>query len=485
MKIKNKDRWSRSTLLLAACSFMALSVNVVAKESAAQKPNIIFILADDMGWGDMSCYGHPEIKTPNLDRFAEQGKLFTQFYVNSGVCSPSRVAFATGQFPARNGVHGHFSSAKENEERAMPNWLDASVPTVAKQLKAQGYATAHFGKWHMTTTDADVPAPEPTEYGFDLAYGYLSTGPQLCDYSDPYFRARSTSNIVDHTIQFIEDHKGTPFYINAWTLIPHTVLNPTPEQMAPFMEKYAPNIKGHPHAGARVVYYSTIDNFDTQIGRLLDKLGEMGLADNTIVIVSSDNGPEDIMLEGGGASHSGIGSTGPFRGRKRSLYEGGIRVPLIVRWPGHIKAGSIDNESVVAAADLMPTLCRLTGAKVPVGKYASDGEDVSDILTSGPRARKEPLMWEYHYEMTCGHVIHKNPIMAIRDGDWKLLMNPDGSRIELYDIPADPTELNNVAEDHPAMVELLSKKLMQWHHELPRAPIPEKAGSNAYPWPGK
>jgi arylsulfatase A-like enzyme len=248
----------------------------------AEKPNIIFILADDMGWGDLSCYGHSELQTPNLDRLAGQGKLFTQFYVNSGVCSPSRVAFTTGQFPARHGVHGHFSSVEENEERHMPDWLDPAVPTLAKQLKAQGYATAHFGKWHMTTTDAGVPAPEPTEYGFDKALGYLSSGPQLLGNSkktDPYFRAKTTKAIVDETIQFIEENKGKPFYINAWTLIPHTCLNPTPEQMAPFMEKFAPRLEGHPHAGARVVYYSTIADFDTQVGRLMDKLDEMGIAD--------------------------------------------------------------------------------------------------------------------------------------------------------------------------------------------------------------
>lgn len=457
------------------------------ESETSEKPNIIFILADDMGWGDLSCYGHPELKTPNIDRLAERGKLFTQFYVNSGVCSPSRVAFTTGQFPARHGVHGHFSTVEDNEARAMPNWLDTSAPSLARQLKAEGYATAHFGKWHMSTTDDSVPAPEPVEYGFDRSLGYLSTGPKLLGDSkktDPYFRAKTTAAIVDESIKFIENNKGTPFYINAWTLIPHTVLNPTPEQMEPFME-YAPKIKGKPHVGSRVVYYSTITDFDTQIGRLMDKLDEMGIADNTILIVTSDNGPEDIMLEGGGASHSGIGATGPFRGRKRSLYEGGIRVPLVISWPDRIEAGSIDNDSVVAAADFMPTLCRLAGAEIPAGVNAPDGEDVSDIFTSEARARKEPLMWEYHYEMIIGHIIHKNPMMAIRDGDWKLLMNPDGSRVELYNIPEDPTELDNVADEQHAMVDLLSKKLLQWHHELPRAPIPEKAGTNHYPWPGR
>jgi arylsulfatase A-like enzyme len=208
------------------------------------------------------------------------------------------------------------------------------------------------------------------------------------------------------------------------------------------------------------------------------------MTENTMIIVSSDNGPEDAMLSHNGAAHSGIGAVGPFRGRKRSLYEGGIRVPFIVKWPGRIEAGSIDNESVISAVDLMPTLCELAGAEVPRGNYISDGESMLDAILSTSRSRKTSLMWEYHYEMDFGHILHKNPIMAIRDGDWKLLMNPDRSRVELYNIPEDPSELNNIAEDHPATVEKLSEKLLQWHHAMPRAPIPKKAGSNEYPWPG-
>ena len=454
------------------------------KQSPTDKPNVIFILTDDMGWGDLSCYGHGELKTPNLDRLASQGKLFTQFYVSSGVCSPSRVAFSTGQFPARHGVHGHFSSVEENRKRNMPDWLDPEVPTLYKQLQKAGYATAHFGKWHMSPPGGEG-APEPTEYGFDEALGYLSTGPQLLadQRKDPYFRAKTTEAIVDETIGFIEKNKDKPFFINAWMLLPHTTLNPTPEQMEPFME-YAPKIEGNPHVGSKVIYYATINDIDTQIGRLMDKLEEMGITDNTIVIFTSDNGPEDIMLEHHGAAHSGIGSAGPFRGRKRSLYEGGIRVPLIVRWPAKIPAGEIDNDSVLSATDLLPTLCHLAGVEVPEGKYAPDGENVVDILTSKPRPRKKPLMWEYHYEMIIGHILHKNPIMAIRDNEWKLLMNPDGSRVELYNIPKDPTELNNVAEDHPQTVERLSKALLAWHKEMPKAPVPPRAGTNDYPWPG-
>ncbi|MEM6886383.1 MAG: sulfatase/phosphatase domain-containing protein, partial [Verrucomicrobiota bacterium] len=234
-----------------------------------------------------------------------------------------------------------------------------------------------------------------------------------------------------------------------------------------------------------VVYYSTMNDFDVQIGRLVDGLEAMGIAENTMIIVSSDNGPEDVMLGHNGAAHEGIGSPGPFRGRKRSLYEGGIRVPFIVKWPAQIQAGGIDDDTIFSAVDLMPTLCAIAGVDAPEGKFAPDGESMLKALVDGPQERKTPLFWEYHFEMKYGHVINKNPIMAIRRGDWKLLMNPDKSRIELYHIPEDPMELNNLATLKPDVVKDLSDELIAWHQSMPSAPIPEKAGSNEYPWPGR
>ncbi|MGB0371408.1 MAG: sulfatase-like hydrolase/transferase [Opitutales bacterium] len=480
MKIEQyKKKGSISTALgLLVCGFLGGIV------FADDRPNIVFILADDLGWGDFSSYGHPELETPNIDRIAEEGKLFTQFYVSSGVCSPSRVAFTTGQFPARHGVHAHFSSVIENQERNMPNYLDPTVTTLPRLLQESGYATAHFGKWHMSSWGADSDSPEPTAYGFDKSLGYLSTGPQLLEdmKKDPYFRAKTTEAIVDETIQFFKDNPDKPVFVNAWTLIPHTILNPTPEQMEPFM-KFAPNIPGTPHAGAKVVYYSTIADFDTQLGRLVDTLDEMGVGDNTIIIITSDNGPEDFMLEGHQSSHAGLGSPGPFRGRKRSLYEGGIRVPLVVRWPAKMEADVVD-DSVITAVDFLPTFAKIAGVELPAGSYVSDGEDMSLALIGDGFDRVKPLTWAFDFEMTMGHPIHKNPSLAIRDGDWKLLKNPDGSRVELYNIPNDIMEVDNVAKDYPGLVDQLSKKLMNWYNSMPQAPVIKEAGSNDYPWPG-
>ncbi|MDQ8194161.1 sulfatase-like hydrolase/transferase [Coraliomargarita sp. SDUM461004] len=469
------------TALLLSC-VAALAQNADVSNSEARKPNIIFLLADDLGWGDLSCYGHPELKTPNIDQLAAGGKLFTNFYAMSSVCSPSRAAFLTGQFPVRNRVYGHFSAPEENAERGMPNWLDPSAPSYARQLQKAGYATAHFGKWHLSLPSG-VGAPAPTEYGFNLSKAYLASGPQLpvAREENPYFRAQSTEAIVDETIEFIRANQGRPFYVSAWTLTPHTVLNPTDEQMAPFIDEFAPDPEHISHVGAKVVYYATVNDLDIQVGRLVAALEDLGLEKDTLIVFSSDNGPETMWI--GGASHSGIGSTGPFRGRKRSLYEGGIRMPFIVSWPGTIAPGQVDRESVLAAVDLMPTFCALAGVEVPSGPAAPDGENVLPALLSGPMERSTPLFWEFHYEVDFGHVIHKSPYTALRVGDWKFLSNPGGGRVELYDIPNDPTELNNLAAYERGVTKEMQQQLKHLRAEMPQVSIEAAAGTDHYPWP--
>ncbi len=451
------------------------SSGAAAAESAAKadKPNFIFIFADDLGWGDLGCYGNRQIKTPCLDKLAQQGTLFTQFYVNGSVCSPSRTSIMTSHFPARHRVHGHFAAHAKNKDRGMPNWLDPKVRTVTRLLQTSGYITGHFGKWHLGSGEG---APIPGEYGIDEYCTIVSNGPQLEGRDDPYFWAKSTTQIVDKTIQFIEKNKDKPFYVNVWTLLTHATLHPTDEQMKPY-QKYAP--RGVPYKGAKQIYYASVSDLDRQIGRLVQKIDELGLGDNTIIAFSSDNGPEDFDI--GNAVHSGIGSTGPFRGRKRSLYEGGIRVPFIVRWPGHTPAGRVDDTTVLAGVDWFVTVCCLADVKLP-GDLESDGEDMSQAILGKPKRRTKPLMWEWRYRIF-GDMVHKSPMLAIRDGNWKLLMNPDGKRVELYDIPKDPTELDNVAVQHPDVVRRLSAKLLHWQGTLPVSPVEALAGSNEYPWP--
>jgi N-acetylgalactosamine-6-sulfatase len=452
-----------------------LAAAPAALRAANRPPNVVFILADDLGWGDLGCYGHRIIKTPNLDRLARQGTLFTQFYVNGPVCSPSRTAFMTGRFPARLGIHSAIGGEDKQDDRGQEGFLDARVPTVTRNLKAAGYVTAHFGKWHL---GAGSNAPRVGDYGIDVHKTINGNGPSWDrqEQRDPYFRARSSRLIVDESIRFIEQNRDKPFYVNVWSLVPHATLNPTDEQMQPY-ERLSP--AGVPHKSPAQIYSASVTDLDQQIGRLLAKLDELGLADNTLVLFSSDNGPEDIHIRN--ASHSGIGSNGPFRGQKRSLYEGGIRLPFIARWPGHIPANRVENDAVVSAVDLLPTACKLAAVTPPEADRL-DGEAVDDVLFGKSRGRSKPIMWEWRYNIQ-GHTLNKSPMLAIREGNWKLLLNPDRSRVELYDIPRDPSELNNLADRKPEIVKPLAEKALAWQKTLPGDKVFPEAGRNDYPWP--
>lgn len=465
---------------MASAALMPCLPRFTGTASAAALPNIIFILADDLGWGDLKCYGNLEIETPGLDRLAAEGTLFTQFYVNSPVCSPSRTSFMTGQFPARYSIHSYlFDDPAENKSRGMPNFLNPTALMLPRLLQGAGYATAHFGKWHLGSTR---DAPSPGAYGIGIHKTTASIGgPKLLSKKDPYYRAKSTTVIMDEAIQFASKCKALnqPFYMNLWTLIPHATLNPTPKQLARFTE-LAPS-QELPYHGAKKVYFASIWDLDRQIKRLLTKLDKLGLTNDTIVIFSSDNGPEDIHNQA--ASHSAYGSTGPFRGRKRSLYEGGVRMPFLVRWPGHVPPSRVDSTSVVSAVDLLPTLCSIVGRTIHETPPL-DGEDVRQILEGSSRSRTKPLFWEYRFGSHMDPPIHRSPMAAIRDGDWKLLANPDRSRMELYNIPADPSECNNMAAANPILVERLFAKLTAWQQKLPAGPVSPDAGSNSYPWPG-
>ncbi len=443
-----------------------------AEKPKTEKPNVIFILTDDLGWGDPDCFGHPYIKTPNLARLAKEGTRFTQFYVNNPVCSPSRTAFMTGHFPARHRIHRHFSHEKHNKYCGMPNWLDPEVTTLTDLLKKAGYATGHFGKWHLS--GGNMPgAPNPSEYGIDDHRTCTGSGPGWNIGADPYFRAHSTGLFVDETIRFMKAHKDGPFFVNLWTLVPHATLKPTPEELEVYkdlkvdpdrfkgtMRDYAKRAKNLDAQSK--VYFAAVTGMDKALGRLFDALDEMGLADNTLIFFTSDNGPEDYHI--GNAANAGMGTPGPFRGRKRSIYEGGVRESCIVRWPGKVPAGKVDETSVLTAVDLLPTLCKLAGATVP--DIQPDGEDISDILLGKPRPRTSPIYWDWRGGVA-GERSYWPPSLAVREGDWKLLVNRDGSEAELYNIPKDPGEENNVAKQHPQIAERLAKKVLAWRKTLP------------------
>jgi N-acetylgalactosamine-6-sulfatase len=467
---------------------LALAPLVAGAAEAARRPNFIFILTDDQGWGDAHFAGHPYVKTPNLDRLASQGTWFRQFYVAATVCSPSRCAFMTSHVPARHHIHGHISTHEQNAARSMPDWLDPKVPTVASLLKQAGYATAHVGKWHL---GSGADAPTPDAYGFDFVRH--STGNKSFfdegGKADPYFRAKSTTLFVDECIKFLRENKDRPFYLNLWTLLPHAKLEPTPEQLAvyedlkpraddpafgPWMQKYLAAAKDL--RSQMQVFCASLTDLDTQIGRLLKELDALGLAENTVVFFSSDNGPEDYNI--GNASNAGVGSAGPLRARKRSMYEGGIRTFGLLRWPGHVAAGRVDETSVVGGVDWLPTVCKLAGVAVPDAVNA-DGEDVSDIWLGESRPRTRPLHWEWLFRVWGEE--YMPPMVAIRDGDWKLFTSHDGSKTELYNIPKDRGEERDVAAENPEVVKALSAKALAWVKSLPACETRDKAAASGGP----
>ena len=437
-----------------------LSFAVSAKADAA-KPNIIFIYADDWGWGDLGCHGSTWLKTPNLDKLASQGTDFQQFNVLNPVCSPSRSAVMTGMFPARFSVHQHFAAPAQNHERGMPDWLDPRAPTLPRFLKQAGYHTAHFGKWHLTNAQTEG-APKPAEYGYD-EYAVFNGGAGWAS-ADLHATAANT-------VAFIKANKAQPFFINAWIHESHTPHVPTPASM----DKWK-------HLDERKqVYAAVITDGDNAVGTILDALKAEGLEDNTIVMLSSDNGPEstaskrsankfdpDANVTGYDTFYS-VGETGGMRGRKRSLFEGGVRVPVLVRWPGHTKAGAKNDTTAFTAVDLLPTLCGTAGATLPPD-YQGDGESLLAAFNGENKSRSRPIFWQW---------FGKNaepdwwPRLAVRDGDWKLVMMDDTKRVELHDLTHDRAEATDVSQDHPDIVARLSKLALEWKATLPTAPNPE------------
>jgi N-acetylgalactosamine-6-sulfatase len=443
--------------------------------AGAARPNVLFILADDLGWGDPSCYGNSRFRTPNLDRMARQGILFTQYYQGGSVCSPSRGTLLTGRWPAELRLHGHLATAAQNEERGMVHCLDPAIATLPRLLKQAGYATAHVGKWHLGRP------PEAGEslaaYGFDVAR-WIDGKSGTTNVWAAEERPRASRLLVEETLAVLEALKGRPFFCELWLNDPHAALAPSEEQMAPYRRQVP---KGF--TSPFEVYAGTVAEMDRQVGRVLDKLEALGLAKDTLVIFSSDNGPEDIEI--GNASWSGIGSAGPLRGRKRSLYEGGTRVPFLVRWPGGgAPAGQVNTRTVVSGADLLPTVCELAGVTLPDEvRAAQRGQSVAPAF-KGDAAflRSAPLMWEWRFRVF-NHPWNRSPVLAIREGDWKLLLNPDRSRVELYDVARDPGEQDNVAAGHADVVARLGERVLAWQRTLPPGPVEASAGRNEYPWP--
>lgn len=381
----------------------------------------------------------------------------------------------TGHYPARHQIFGHLATHENNARRQMPDALDPTVITLTDLLRESGYETAHFGKWHLGNIS-------PKEYGLDVfRTESVSNVPDRgkIDIWGAENRAQCTADILDAALEFMDTRQDSskPFYINAWFSDPHATLNPSAQQLDK-VRQFAP--RGVNLPGVEQIYYACVVEMDRQVGRFLQELDRRGMRSNTLVIFSSDNGPEDYQIRN--AAHSGVGSPGPFRGRKRSIYEGGIRTPLLLRWPGHVPAGKVNNTSVVNGIDFVPTLCALVGADA-VNAASFDGEEMTDVWMGSDRKRQRACFWEWRYRVF-GHVANHPPRLAVRDGDYKLLMNPDGSRVELYDLIRDPGERDNIASEYPPKVQSLQKKILEWNSQLPASPVEAAAGTATWRWPG-
>lgn len=441
---------------------------------AAEKPNVIVLFIDDMGYADPSCFGNPLVQTPHIDSLAADGIKLTNFYVNSPICSASRTALSTGQYQQRWRINSFLNSRNSQKKRKMADYLETSAYHTAQVFKDAGYRTAHFGKWHLGGGRDVDDAPHPTAYGFDESYvsfeglgdRLLFENGKLADMSAALgqgeiirVQKRDTTRIyVDKAIEYISRVENAPFYLEVFPNDVHDAFLPSPEAVASYSE-ITDNIEEQK-------FLAVLVEMDRQIGRLLIHLKEEGLSNNTLVIFTSDNGPTDWPRY----YNQGItppGFTGPFFGRKWSLYEGGIRMPFIARWPGRIPAGTEDQQSVVAAIDLQQTLASLAGIETPSGK-SYDGLDRSGVLLGTPSPRTEPLYWEYGIYGTLkpGKAEHESPVLAMRQGSMKYLSNPDGSNAQLYDLSQDPGEKNNLLHSLPKTSEKMRSSLLAWWSEM-------------------
>lgn len=451
--------------------FIAAIISPLAWSDQTQsKPNIILVFIDDMGWADLSCFGNTDIRTPSIDRLAQEGIAFEQFYVNSPICSPSRVAISTGQYPQRWKITSYLSNRNDNRKRQIANWLDPKAPMLARSLKEAGYLTGHFGKWHMGGQRDVDEAPLVSAYGFDesltnfegmgakllpmiMKPGMEEAGRIWADaerLGGPVIwmqRSKITSGFSNAAMAFMKRAKraNKPFYVNVW---PDDVHSP----FFPPVEKWGD--------GKRQLYLAVLKEMDAQLKPLFDFVrNDKQLRDNTLIVLCSDNGHEP-----------GAGQAGPLKGSKGNLYEGGIRSSLIVWGPGVIAKAAVgkrNKTSVFAAIDLAPSLLKLTGAKAP-DAVQYDGEDMlATLLGKSQGSRKEPIYFSRPPDRKSYNGSKNLPDLAVRSGQWKFLCDYDGGRPKLYNVLTDVAESKNLAEAEPEVVRELTKKVTGWYQAMP------------------
>lgn len=458
--------------LLAVLAFFIFGNSAVFADS---RPNFLVILCDDLGYGDLECYGHPAIKTPHLNRLAKDGVRFTSCYSAAPVCSASRAGLITGQTPTRIGIydwipHNH------------PMHVRASEITVARLLRDAGYATGHFGKWHCNGKFNSPEQPQPDDLGFQYWFStqnnaapthenpqnFVRNGKEVGPTSG--FSCQVVANEAGNWLANLRD-KEKPFFAFVCFHEPHEPIA-SPEDL----------VKSYPEADEKgeALYYANVTNMDRAVGQLMAKLDELELRENTVVVFTSDNGPETLnRYRGAWRSH---GSPGPLRGMKLHIYEGGIRVPGIMRYPGKLEAGT-ESDVPVCGLDILPTFCEMAGVAIPKSAKL-DGTSLGGLFKGEPVQRTEPLFWHYYSALGEAKV-------AVRDGDWKLVALWQGAvfkpgagfqktdyqtmqsgklvGFELYNVASDIGEAHDVAANHPEITARLKWHLVSKYNDVLKA----------------
>ena len=450
------------SLLLAACP-----------GGAADRPSFVIILADDLGWGDLASYGHPTIRTPNIDRLAAEGVRFTNGYAAAPVCSPARAGLLTGRIPSRTGIYDWIPPGSDVH-------LTLDETSMATLLRQAGYDTCFVGKWHLNG-GLDTDQPQPDDHGFD--HWFATAGFAMPTHLDPFNFSRNGSEagpldgyacqlVTDEAVRWLDgrDDPAQPFLLVLSYHEPHEAIASPPALVDSYPATQNRN---------EAEYFANVTHLDAAVGRFMDALASREFGDDTLILFTSDNGPE--MVNRHPQAQRSYGSAGPFKGRKLQLWEGGIRVPFIISWPGHLDAGAVSEEPV-SAIDVLPTLCELAGVQIP-DSIALDGTSLAPAFGGNHIRRSTPLFW-HHYKSWGG------PKAVLRDGRWKLVGYWDGPeilrkdsatmrpgdqalirsakliRFELFDLETDPGERRDVASEHPEIVTALRDQMQRLYGEI-------------------
>lgn len=460
----------REFIRLTGLSGLTLAVSGCSVRDAGRRPpNIVFILIDDLGWRDAGFMGSRYYETPNIDRLAREGAIFTAAYASAPNCAPSRASLLTGQYTPRHGVYtvGNPARGESRHRKLIPTpnrrELDPEAVTIAEALRTAGYVSASIGKWHL----GDDPDFGPVSQGFDVNFGGGIAG-NPGNYFSPWRNIPLpegasagegeylTDRLTDEAVRFIEENRECPFFL----YLPHYSVHTPIQAKEEVVERYRDKEPDGGHANP--TYAAMVESTDEGVGRVLDKLDELGLAEDTVVFFFSDNG-----------GYGPATSMAPLRGSKGMLYEGGIREPLIVRWPGRIEAGR-EIDTPVNGVDFFPTILEMAGVSAPSG-HIVDGESLVPLLREEGRPEREMMFWHFPAYLEADRSVvgpwRTTPVGAVRKGDWKLIEFFEDGRLELYNLRDDIGEERNLADERPDKRDELYADLVAWRRSVD-APVP-------------